>query len=1451
LAQILKDKLATEAIALVQRHRTLKEDLAGQKLWLDQQEQSQEELSVRRITHPGEVPDEARIEAMDREIERRRRVYQEGTGRLGVMVFEAQSKARELASAQATLTGENAAELLIRSNTQPNPMAGSPARPSRPSRVAKAPPPQAERVPSRHPQPERVSSRHNKGQSSLRGDDAGMVPQPSRQPMLNEVVVSLQGVCGAPMYQRVVTVCADLFGKAQAPGTSDGQKALILDQMCKAVIETVGQHDWANALEITRRKIAMEEAAKALPQPTVSRYEPGPVKIPCPWGCGKMVSVTSKGTPRRHNRADYSGMQCYDPNGPLPPVQASGGFGFSRPAVASPPPPGALMNWANRPPAAAPPAVVEPSGPIVVLEKRIPVPAGGEMLVDPRMISHCDADRIVFEKEYKYATNAVLCQMLGWYGQDMKDKLWPLEFEMNGLIRLPDIEACYGKGTEYKPAVRAALIQHISTSETQGLAWPKMVQDAFPPSVGDDEPKRWGFIGSPMLGAVIKSTYIQCVERLVYEMNDRPLKSMRTALKGFAPNWEDYQLEHERWEKEMEENNAQATWVQCEKKHCRKWRRLPPGVDPAEVPDVFVCNKNKWDPHHSKCDAPQEDQTGFETLNFNCTLDADELEAEDIIDAFCSKESEWLESKIADVVPGVSIRVSFLLRGETYEELIQWADVGDRVAEHRTRSCPDGEVEVYCVEACNHGREEGSGNFMISCDCCDDWFHGDCIGIPKDSEKAIAAFKCFACGLDAAFQEDVIIPKDISEPKPAAYGPDGSPYGHFYTSASTRKAALEAGVALKESKRPMKGKKMAAVKLSFGNEHMNIAGPMPHRWTAFVRAVDGVRDGENQHGIKKVKFMLHQDFKPNTVTLTKPPFEITRDGVGVFDIRAEITMKDGKVRKLSRDLNFTEPSSFKTFIASMTEIVPIAADPNAGMYSLGNAHKAMPEGSMMPHQWTAFVRGMDGKPLIGKDHEIKQVMFYIHPDYIPSEILVKKPPFEITMEGYAEFKVEADIVLKTGKILRQGRMLDFKRPLSWTNFASQKKPKAKKKILSGPAGPLLPGGKLPDGSKVSFKSPFECFLPDFKKSDAAKEATHGDGMEKGERMKLARQLARAKWESLTAEERAPYETKSQEARAAAIVSAASKGGESGAAAAKAVAPPKPKKPKAPAKPVKPAPRLTIGNRHKPVKGPKPNQWTVLIRNKDGKKDDRQDFGIDRVVFYLHQDFAPDNVVTVTSPPWEVTRESGDGEEFQVCADVTMKEKAGGGTFRQFYDLRFKQKLTIQPFKQPKGAVFDDEPAAKIKPGGGGGVSKKAANGGNKKGSPSPKTPAGDAKKRKREDDASSPGGSKPAKASAKKGKAPKADAAAGGQAPKKPAVKRGRPPKAKAEKPPTPAPEPKVGRSGRASVPAAVFEPGGNPNVLSDFAKKKLSSSEPKPEVPAPATAAATAEPGASSTVAP
>jgi len=47
-------------------------------------------------------------------------------------------------------------------------------------------------------------------------------------------------------------------------------------------------------------------------------------------------------------------------------------------------------------------------------------------------------------------------------------------------------------------------------------------------------------------------------------------------------------------------------WVQCEKRSCRKWRRLPLQLQPKSLPDKWVCNLNSWDARFASCQADEE-----------------------------------------------------------------------------------------------------------------------------------------------------------------------------------------------------------------------------------------------------------------------------------------------------------------------------------------------------------------------------------------------------------------------------------------------------------------------------------------------------------------------------------------------------------------------------------------------------------------------------------------------------------------------------------------------------------------------------------------------------------------------------------------------------------------------------------------------------------------------------
>jgi len=83
----------------------------------------------------------------------------------------------------------------------------------------------------------------------------------------------------------------------------------------------------------------------------------------------------------------------------------------------------------------------------------------------------------------------------------------------------------------------------------------------------------------------------------------------------------------------------------------------------------------------------------------------------------------------------------------------------------------------------------------------------------------------------------------------------------------------------------------------------------------------------------------------------------------------------------------------------------------------------------MPHRWTLFLRGEDGKTTAGLG--IKEVVFHIHQDYTPSSVHVKKAPFEITRNGYGAFEVAADVTRVDGTATRELWSLNFDKPESF------------------------------------------------------------------------------------------------------------------------------------------------------------------------------------------------------------------------------------------------------------------------------------------------------------------------------------------------------------------------------------------------------------------------------------
>mmetsp|Transcript_33728 Transcript_33728/g.54313 ORF Transcript_33728/g.54313 Transcript_33728/m.54313 type:complete len:97 (+) Transcript_33728:624-914(+) len=69
----------------------------------------------------------------------------------------------------------------------------------------------------------------------------------------------------------------------------------------------------------------------------------------------------------------------------------------------------------------------------------------------------------------------------------------------------------------------------------------------------------------------------------------------------------------------------------------------------------------------------------------------------------------------------------------------EWKEELDQVNAKSTE--PIDYTKKYCV--CNDTYQDG--DFMIACDVCNDWFHGECIGITEEKGESMESFVCNLC----------------------------------------------------------------------------------------------------------------------------------------------------------------------------------------------------------------------------------------------------------------------------------------------------------------------------------------------------------------------------------------------------------------------------------------------------------------------------------------------------------------------------------------------------------------------------------------------------------------------------------------------------------------------------------------------------------------------------------
>ena len=248
-----------------------------------------------------------------------------------------------------------------------------------------------------------------------------------------------------------------------------------------------------------------------------------------------------------------------------------------------------------------------------------------------------------------------------------------------------------------------------------------------------------------------------------------------------------------------------------------------------------------------------------------------------------------------------------------------------------------------------------------------------------------------------------------------------------------------------------------------------------------------------------------------------------------------------------------QKKSKKSPVASETDKVikkskksPVTSETDKVIF--GNTHKKLEEDI---HEWTCFIRG---------GSEIKEVTFYIHQDYTPSEIVVTEPPFEITRTGYGIFEIAVDIKMIDGVVSKHKHDLNFDQDITFDTICISRERKKSKTTTALP-------------KKVASFAP----VP-----------------------------------------------------------------------------------------------IVFGNTHKKVSGDMPHQWTLFVRGADGKKNTKRHFGVEKVTFFIHQDYDPSEI-TIEKPPFELEPKVGYAT-FDVAAEITFKN---GKKIKQARDLNFDKAVSFE------------------------------------------------------------------------------------------------------------------------------------------------------------------------------
>ena len=238
---------------------------------------------------------------------------------------------------------------------------------------------------------------------------------------------------------------------------------------------------------------------------------------------------------------------------------------------------------------------------------------------------------------------------------------------------LPVPSVCFGESEDdYSKSKRDQLYEHLCNEKTQAMPWPAGVRKCFNMKHQSSDITASSVLGSPVLDTHLGQVdaidtcldEIFGMERKRKNISDQDDKQ----LDGILP---------------PEENTA---WVQCE--GCMKWRRVPWNVNMDDLPEMWYCKDNFWDPPDRRnCAASQDDfNPDKESTVFEMECPPEPCEVGDLKDVFCMRNEVFYEAKVVAIRHpkeiGGSIQARFHFLGWN-KKTDEWIDVDSpRITPH-------------------------------------------------------------------------------------------------------------------------------------------------------------------------------------------------------------------------------------------------------------------------------------------------------------------------------------------------------------------------------------------------------------------------------------------------------------------------------------------------------------------------------------------------------------------------------------------------------------------------------------------------------------------------------------------------------------------------------------------------------------------------------------------------